>query len=476
MKTTLTWITLALAATVSSCSLVEVENPNITDETFLGTPESAEVWLNGLQKQLAQTLNQTVVFAEMVSDNYYNNSSLSNQVFDIPTLLPEDLDIDNVQRELARLRAMAVYGVERVVPAAADGTREQLAEMYFYAAYASLLSGELFASLPAVEAGPVLPATAHLENAVGYLQQGLSLTADAGRRTVYTLALARAYHGLGDRQRAAQLAQEVIAADPLVLRNAVFDGLNGASNLMQTYTFSSSTNTLAPLPRLDFLDPKYFHVGNASADQKPIALLKGEEAFLIAAEAAIGNGDLPGAKALLTRLVGEVVSARPVASVDGRHAERKGTRSDYPLSAATKVRFAPGGPLREGLVLGRGDGNITVHRVSGTSVTEAEIAAAGDADALLYLLCLLRQEIFMSEGRRMTDLGIRFPISTIEQQNNPNVSAQDTRATIPPFIPGQLGMDDFEHDEAAGVVTILHDMNRVLVANKASAGILPLVK
>ena len=476
MKKILKWITFVLAATLSSCSLVEVENPNITDETFLGTPQSADVWLNGLQKQLGQTLNQTVVFAEMVSDNYYNNSSLSNQVFDIPTLMPEDLDIDNMQRELGRLRAMAVYGIEKVLPAASDGTSAQLAEMYFHAAYASLLSGELFASLPAADAGEVEPASVHFEQAVGYLEKALPLAVDEEERAVYTLAMARAYYGLGDRSQAAQLALEVANSQPLVLRYAIFDGLNGSSNLMQSYTYSSSTNTLAPLPRLDFLDPKYYHVGNSSQDQKPIALLKGEEAFLIAAEAAIGDGDLAGARKLLIRLVEEVIPARPVASVDGSLALRKGTRGDYPLSSATQVRFEPGAALKVGLVLGRGDGNITVHSVSGTSVTSADIEATTSTDELLYLLCLLRQEIFMSEGRRMTDLGIRFPVSTIEQQNNPHVSDTDIQATIPTYIPADLGMDDFEHDEAAAVVTIKYDMNRVLVENKGYEGILPLIR
>lgn len=476
MKVFAKYIGLSLAVWCASCSLVEVDNPNVTDKTFLGTPESAEVWVNGMRKQLANTLNQTVVFAEMVSDNYYNNSSLSNQVFDIPMLLASDLDIDNLQRALARLRSMAEYGIAEVLPAVGNDDSGLAAEVYFMGAYAYILGAELHVALPMTDAGAVMPAADHLNRAVAYLNRAMELEGDPEKKIVYTLGLARAYYGLGNRQEAAAAAAAVIANAPMVLRQVKYDGLNGASNLMQSYTFSSSTNTFAPLPRLDFLDPKYFHVGNVSADQKPIAILKGEEAFLIAAEAAMGNGDLNAAREILTQLIRDVVPQRPTASVDGRLAERKGTRSDYPLAGDTKVRVSPGEPEKEGLVLGRADGNITVFQVSGTSVTEADIAQASGMDELVYLLCLLRQEIFMSEGRRMIDLGIRFPVSQIEQQNNSHVDNEYLQPVIPDFIPGEQAMDDFDYDPEAGVVTIKHDMNRVLVMNREYAGILPLLK
>lgn len=124
----------------------------------------------------------------------------------------------------------------------------------------------------------------------------------------------------------------------------------------------------------------------------------------------IGDGEktIALAKTLLRELLAEVVAKRPKATVNASNSLRRGTRSDYPLSATTKVRFAPREPLREGLVLDRRAGDITVHQVSGTSVTVQDIASIGSVDDALYLLCLLRQEIFISEGRRMTDLGIRF--------------------------------------------------------------------
>ena len=93
----------------------------------------------------------------------------------------------------------------------------------------------------------------------------------------------------------------------------------------------------------------------------------------------------------------------------------------------------------------------------------------------LYVLYLMRQEIFLAEGRRMADLGIRLPIARTEVLANPNVDEGQpyTEAQVPPFIPGEFAMDSFTYDEAAKTVVIDHDMNRVLVQNKTSPFVIP---
>lgn len=471
------FIALLLAAANSSCSLVEVNNPNITDEKFLGSPQSAAIWLNGIKKQLGSTLNQTVVFSEIVSDNYFNNSSLTNKVFDRPTLRAVDLDIDQLQRQISKLREMSVYGIESVVPATDEANKQDiLAQMYFYGAYAHILTGELMAHFPLESNGEVVPASVHFNKAIENLIQAQNLDSDVERKNTYALALARAYYYLGDGAQASQYALQAKQADPLLLFNAYFDGLNGSSNTMQSYTFSSSTNTLAPLPRLDFLDPKYYHVGNINADQKPIALLKIEEAYLIMAEAALGTNQLSEAKGHLSALITDVIEKRPKATVNARHSVRKGSRADYPLSGNAKVRASAEAPYRSGLVLPRTEQDIEIFTVSGTSVQVEDIENAQTRDELLYILCLMRQEIFMSEGRRMTDLGIRFPISNIEKQNNPAVQPSHLEPIIPSFIPMNSELDNFTYDAEADLVTIQHDMNQVLVQNKTHEYVLPLIK
>jgi hypothetical protein len=465
-----------LVAGFSSCQLKEVVNPNITDESYTGTTQSAQIWLNGMNRQLALALNDAVVNAEITSDNYYNNSSLSNKVFDIPTILYSDLDVDNMQRSLGRLREMGEYGLSKIIPADKGSTPAIKADMLFLSGYACLLGGEMYVGLPLTAGGPVVTPKEYLQKAVDYFKEAITVQTDASKRNNYTLALARAYYDLGDKANAKIQADLIMRTVPTLLVNAKFDGANGVSNTMQTYTFSSSTNTFAPLPRLDFLDPKYFHVGNIATGQKTIALLKGEEAYLILAEIAIGEGNLASARTIMKSLIQDVVSKRPTASVSATTQQRKGNRSDYPLVATVSVKADAQAPARTGLVLDRQAANITVYTVSGTSVKAADIDNAVTADDVLYLLCLMRQEIFMSEGRRMTDLGIRFPVSQVEMQNNPNVKTEHTLALIPNYIPKQLGMDDFTYDKANALVTIKNDMNKILVQNKNSAGVLPMLK
>ena len=109
--------------------------------------------------------------------------------------------------------------------------------------------------------------------------------------------------------------------------------------------------------------------------------------------------------------------------------------------------------------------------VSGTSVDEAMITVAVTVDAALELLYLMRQEIFIAEGIRMADLGIKWPVHENEAKFNPAVTAEDRQPFIPPYLPSPVSC--FEVDEAAKEVTILINFNRVLVANKTSDAVVP---
>lgn len=469
------FVSAILLITFFSCTK-GVINPNINEESFIGTSQSSAIWLSGMKKQLALTLNQTVVFAEIVSDNYYNNSSLTNKVFDGPVILDSDVDVDNIQRAIARLREMGTYGIEKVIPADNGATPSIKAEMLFIKAYVSILSGELFVALPMVANGVPASPQNHFNAAVKLLKEALDIQTDAALKMGYNMALARCYYNLANKSEALSYANVIMQSAPLALRNATFDGLNGASNIMQSYIFSNSTNVLAPLPRLDYLDHKFYHVGNINTDQKAIAILKSEEAYLIAAEASIGNGQLVTARTILKNLVSNVVSARPTAMVNANLQLRKGIRTDYPLLAITRVQADPLSPSIPSLVAGRSTGNIKVYSISGTSVTAGELDSAISADQLLYLLSLIRQQVFMSEGRRMTDLGIRYPISQIEKLNNDKVGNNFSKALIPNYIPVNLGMDDFTYNRTNNLVVIKFDMNKVLVANKNAANIFPMLK
>ena len=118
---------------------------------------------------------------------------------------------------------------------------------------------------------------------------------------------------------------------------------------------------------------------------------------------------------------------------------------------------------------------VEIPSVSGTSVTSAMIQAVSTADEALELLYLMRQEILISEGRRMFDLGMRFPTNTDEIDLNPNINAGDpiTKPVIPSYIPRDEAMNAYTWDEAGKVVTITHNMNKVIIQNKTSNTVCP---
>jgi hypothetical protein len=189
----------------------------------------------------------------------------------------------------------------------------------------------------------------------------------------------------------------------------------------------------------------------------------------------VSDNNLAGARDRLKALLG-LVATRPVETVDNRVQQRgrAGGKVIYPNTAAHTVAFAPGQPQLAGYVLDR-NATTRVPTVSGTSVTAAAIDAAATADDLLYLVYLMRQEIFIAEGRRLADLGIRLPVAWTEIIANPNTKDGEpyTQATVPAFIPRAFEMDGFTYDVTARTAVMRHDMNRVLVQNKASAAVLP---
>jgi len=466
-----TFILLMLCTLLYGC---KVENPNITDDVYLSTTNVTNTWLPGLRRQLALTLNQVVVNTELVSDNYYNNRTLSSKVFDIPQIDNFDVDVNSIQAAIQRLRELSEYGLGKVAAADTTTTAAQKAEMHFINAYAHVLSGELFVGLPGASQGAVLTPAAHFAFAIAALDQAIALQTDATEKLVYTLLKARVYYDLGDAAQAKTFATAAMAG-PLLLKQAAYDGQNGASNDFQTYIFSSTSNEFAPLPRLDFLDPKYYHTGTLALDQKPVSYIKAEEAYLIVAEAQVSQGDLPAAQTTLKNLLLNVVSKRPVVTLsDVKETRNGGNRPDYPLTAVL-VKFDAAGVERAGYVLNRKIAAISVSAVSGTKVTADDINAAVTLDELMYVIYRMRQEIFIAEGRRMTDLGIKFPVSQTEQLNNSNVKAADVIAQIPSFIPLSRGMDDFTNNTATGVVTMKFDMNKVLVTNKTAKEIFPFI-
>lgn len=451
-----------------------VTNPTVTDEGFLETSSAASVWTSGVERQLAATMNQVVMGAEVVSDNVFNNRTLFSKVFDIPEIEPHDFDVTNIHAGIGRLRIMADYGLNTVVPADATTTDETRARLHFHRAFAALLAGELFVGMPAEVDGPIVGPEAHLASAVADFQSARTLSSDASMQVAALLGIARAEYRAGNRTAAVAAATAARAMNPMALRTVGYDITDGPTNQMQFAIYDSGQGEFQPLPRLDFLFPKYF--STFAGEQKPIPVLKGEEAVLILAEAALAGGDLDGGRALLVDVL-EITEQRPIATVNdaGQLRGRVGGTWIFPNSEDVQVAASPQDQPRSGLVLTRSNGPVQVPTVSGTSATREMIADATDEAELLELLYLMRQEIFVLEGRRMADLGIRFPVSRTEAQVNPNVALDSPAlvARIPSFIPRDLGLDRFAYTDGDTLATIAFNMNRLLVENRSSDAVLP---
>lgn len=471
-------VPLLAGLALAGCDFLDptgVNNPTVTEETFLETPNAAASWTRGVERQLAATIDQVVMGAEVVSDNVFNNRTLFSKVFDIPQIDASDFDVTNIQEAVHRLREMADQGINVVAPADETATDETLAQLHFLRGMGYLLAGELFVGLPAEAGGPVASPAEHLSLAVADFQTASGLTSDATLGTAATLAVARAQYAAGNRSEAVAAAQQVKAIAPDVIRWVEYDNVDGPGNTMQFAVYDSPFgDEFQPLPRLEFLFPKYY--SETAADESPIAALKGEEAYLILAEAALSQGDLAGARAELLELLA-LVDSRPTALIDdrGQSRGRDGGTWIYPNSSDIAVAASPGATPRDGLVLTRSEGLVEVPTVSGTSVTADMLNNATTEAELLYLLYMMRQEIFVLEGRRMTDLGIRFPVALDEALTNPNVDEGDPALTaqLPSFIPLDYGLDGFDYTDGDLLAVIHNDMNQVIVDNRASAAVAP---
>lgn len=468
-------IYIMCACCLSGCDLVEadkIENPNVENTDFEQSADAMALWVNGAKRNFAQEVGEYCELLEVLTDNYYNNYTYGTKDFDAPKLINSDDDVIRLQRYVGAMRESADYGLQ-VLATKPDvhATQEELFTLAYIRAYSFVLAGENFRALPVKDAGRVEEWEHHLAHAIVALDKAASHAESADDRAFVATLKARVYRDLGRADSARICAEEAIKLSPEMLRQVTFDGANGVKNALQDFVW---TTRYQPLPRLDFLDPKYFML--TDNEQRPIAIAKAEENHLILAEAAIAEGRLGDARSALRSALG-VVQKRPTQQlVDKAEQRYNGGYKHYPDDAAYKVRASADAPYRSGLVLSRKAPQvITVPTVSGTSVTAGMVDDAQSADELLYLVYLMRQEVFFGEARRSADLGIRLPMADVEINANASAAAYAT-PFIPRFIPLNGGMDDFTLDAEQHTVTIAHDMNRVIVENRRDKAIAPFFK
>jgi len=443
----------------------EILNPNLSESSVVGVENSSIILLEGAERELSFALNEILILAELGSDNYVNTQTFFSQFLDGLEMQATDPDIRDTARDIQRLRETALFGLEIVGPGDPNYTQATEAEFNFFVGISHLLSAMYFSALPAEPFGVPLSASQHYQNAIDSFNAALVLS----EKPEYHLAKARANYYLGNQAEAVAAAQAALDLNTSFTRFARFDEANGPVNAFENALYQRATfDDLQPLPSLDFLDPKYSFL--SPTEDAPVHYLKAEEAYLILAEANLAEGNAAAAQANISSLL-DLIATREVRNIDDSIEQRievdPGSRPD---NANVIVNG------RSGLVLDRQAGNVDIPSVSGTSLTDVDIPSFTADDSGLTLLYRTRQEVFIAEGIRFVDMGVKLIMDENEILLNDNVNEGDlgTVPTIPSFIASIIpDLDAINYNPDTGIVNTNVDLNEILVTNKTSDQVLP---
>ena len=469
---------LLAVLTVAACDAIDptsVNNPTTTDDDLAEAKNPTEALMPGLRAQFARMINAYVVAASVISDDYSIHGTGIVVDMDEPHLVTPDLvnstgtSASGVYWNVQELRALGDFVIDVIIPNDPDPDPALVAEAHYYRGMAYLTLGEVFSHAPHEEDGDAQSASVALGKAVTDLQNAAAF----GPQT--QAALARTHRLLGDAAAATAAANSALGAAPDLLFAPEYDGAFLA-NTSVFFLVLRALQEMQPLPRLDFLDPKYTERGS------PIAIAKAEEMHLILAEAALAAGDLDAARTGLANAI-NMAATRGTVSFDDIDERRNADLSLRPRSAEIMIRADSDSPYRAGLVKDRPADGLEVPSVSATSLDADSVAGLESAGELWHALWLARQEIMLLEGRRLADLGIKLPMMRreIDQNNNISEGGPGTVAIVPAYIPQtpRYAMDIYSPVEIydgtgpdaqllVTEVTMQVDMNRVLVQNNAS--------
>ncbi|MDX2127879.1 MAG: hypothetical protein SFU91_02445 [Chloroherpetonaceae bacterium] len=482
-------ITLFLVLGFSACinNPTDIINPTITDESLQRFPGgSANQVLQGVRTTFSTAVGNIVLYNAYVSDEYVNISTFLSPSADNPRLITsDDLSLPGSYSGLQNLKANAEFAITQVPLDNTLNANQRInatAQARFFRGMALLMLAENFANVPVTVGGSGLTSNQLAQEAINDFNlalPGLGLPAVlpsgspaslAMNQTACRLALARSHRLRGTLDSAIFYANAALssAGSTNYVYRALFDAQTN-NNGVVPFLVTRTTRDLQPLPRLDFLDPKY------TAIDSPIPVLKIEEAHLILAEAAIANGNFTDAR---TSLRNAVNAARRADSLVGFNSANTrlavaAVGGNRPRSNTLSVRADANSPAIPNLIPTR-PGLVTVFPTSFTSIRTSDIDALAETEEeFLRTLFLLRQEIFFLEGRRIADLGIRLPVWRRQLDVNPYGSGVGfDLSVVPDYIPGFANFNPGTHDMDAfivsgNVVTCSVDMNRVLATNRA---------
>ena len=467
-----------LALGANACDFINptnVDNPTTTEEDLANAENPTEAMMPGLRAQFARMISAYVVAAAVISDDYSIHGTGIVVDLDEPHLVTPRLvnstgtSASGVYWNVQELRALGEFVIDVIVPKDEDPDSAHIAEAHYYRGMAYLTLGEVFSHAPHEEDGEPEPASVALEKAVADLVKAAAFGPQV------KAALARAHRLSGNPGEAEAAARNALAAEPDLLFAPPYDDAS-LPNTAVFFLVVRALQEMQPLPRLDFLDPKY------TLRSSPVPIATAEEMHLILAEAALARDDLEAAGTELANAI-NIARARGTVSFDEGDERKNADLSIRPRDSVIMIRADSASPWRAGLVLDRPAADLGVPHTSATSLDADSIGELTDAGDLWHALWLARQEIMLLEGRRLADLGIRLPMMQREIDLNPNIDEGDpgTVVIVPSYIPRtpRYAMDIYtpvELYDGTGLdaelleteVTMHIDMNRVLVENEVS--------
>jgi hypothetical protein len=468
---------LALVVGMAGCEFLDptkVENPTTTAQDLARASAPTQALLPGLRAQFARAVGGTIVLTEVVSDNYSIHGTGLDSEYDNPRAITSNIvnstaSATGLYWNLQELRALATFVFDEIAPADQTATPAQLAEVVYYRGMAYLMLGENFSAAPLVVDGTPVPAAELLQRAAADFTESLSRSGSGEFANRSRAALARTHRMAGNAALAGQFAQQALtSAGAGFLFEQGYDATS-VTNQAFVFTTQRALKEMQPLPRLDFLDPKYLSLAAA------VPVAKAEEMHLILAEVELVAGRLTTARGHLVSAIAAAQS-RPRQDFSDNDLRTNADLSIRPRSATIQIRANAQSPYRSGLVLNR-PGVVSVPVVSGTSLRADSIQGLTAEADLWHSFHLARQEILFLEGRRMSDLGIRLPMMLREVNANPNISegSPGTTVVVPAFIPQGNTMDLFSPASpySGGAlfttqVTMLVDLNRILAGERYS--------
>ncbi len=462
-----------LIGMVAACDFLDptaVENPRTTPDDLAQAEEPVRALMPGLRAQFARMIGSQVVISEVASDNYSIHGTGLSGVWDNPrSVSPTDMNstgsATGIYWNTQEMRALGDFLLDDIAPGDESASDSHLAEAHYYRGMAYLLQGENFTHVPTERDAAPRPATELLERALTDLNASLTRAPGGDFALPARAAIARTHRALGSAGPAVQTAEEVLAAAPDFVYQKLFDG-STIENAPHIFLVVRALKEMQPLPRLDFLDPKYL------SREAGIVVAKAEEMHLILAEAALAAGDLPGARGHLADAIQLALDRGTTPFVDDDE-RLNADLTERPRRSDLLIAADPDSPPRAGLVLDRPGVEIPVPTISGTSLDPDSVLALDGAEETWHAFHLARQEILFLEGRRMSDMGIRLPMMLREIDQNALIDdgSPGTVGVVPDYIPSGSAINRFDPASPGPndtVVTMLHDVNRLLAQNQVS--------